>query len=429
MRGVRAPRGEAGMDPACTKTRKGLFTNTCWFVDSSVMIPLLAVGCHNHDYAVDLFGKLAAVNATLLTTTDLIKETREHLDWAVKFIRKHKIDSPDFMAAAMVKEGFKQNLFVDGYVRESASGSVGTFTDYLARVTTSRDHEEMLSEVCEKYGIGVIRAPEVEGFHQDDWGDIEDVKAKLADHRKHRGTFRGDSQVQAEAEVLILIRRLREGKYTLSPEIDASCRVYFVSQSRVLDIVDQQDHIVTWTPEAVYRYVSSLPGVQISADLLQECMLHEYFYAGVSFVDKARYLKFFGPSIRQAKISYREQIDGYLNQTEQIHKRSDYDAAFDSTPDLEKPFFISQMGWVLARRAEEKVADTTQRAKRNIDEATQRARESEKRAKAAEAEAKNERKGRVTAEQRASQFRNLGDPKHLRKLAKQAKKRRRKKKR
>ena len=76
--------------------------------------------------------------------------------------------------------------------------------------------------------------------------------------------FTGESQVQAEAEVLLLIRRLREGTYTLAPGMNASCRVYFVSQSRALDIVSHGDRIVTWTPEAVYRYVSSLPGAQIS---------------------------------------------------------------------------------------------------------------------------------------------------------------------
>jgi len=420
----------AGMDPACTKIRKGLFANTCWFVDSSVMLPLLAAGCHNHQYAVDLFEKLKAASATLFTTVDLIHEARVHLDWAIGFMQEHSINSPGFLAGAMVKEGFKQNLFVDGYVRESAVGSTGTFADYLARVAPSGATEKALSKACEKYGIGVVRAPDVKGFHQDDWGDIEEAKAQLATLRKHLGTFRGEFQVQAEAEVLLLIRRLRQGKYMLSPEMDASCRVYFVSQSRALDKVGLTDRIVTWTPEAVYRYVSSLPGQEISPDLLQECMLHEYFYAGVSFVDKARYLKFFGPSIRQAKISYREQIDGYLQQTEQIYRRSDYDVAFDSTPDLEKTFFVAQMGWELARRAERHVDDATKRAQgaeRRAQGAEKRAQGAEMRAKAAEANADAERKARITAEQKISQLRNLADPKHARKRAKQAKKRRRKK--
>ncbi len=418
----------AGMDPTCARTRQGLFANTCWFVDSSVILPLFATGSHNHEYAVDLFEKLNRAEATLFTTADLTQEAKDHLDWAVNFIRRHPVDSPTFLSAALVHEGFKQNLFIDGYVRESAAGTVGTFTDYLARVAPSGSPHEALSDVCTRYGVRVVRASEMEGFLQEDWGDIEEAKAQLATHRKYRGTFRGDLQVQAEAEVLVLIRNIRQGRYALSAKTSASPRVYFISQSRALDFVATQDHVVTWTPEAVYRYVSSLPGAPINADLLQECMLHEYFYAGVSFVDRSRYLQFFGPSIRQAKLSYREQIDGYLRQTEQIHRRTEYDAAFDSTPDLEKAFFVAQMGWELARRAEERAAEVASRAERKTGDAEIRARVAENRASDAEARAEVERKARITAEQQAARLRNLGDPKHLRKREKQAKKRYRKKK-
>lgn len=409
----------AGMDPTCTKTRKGLFANTCWFVDSSVLLPLLAVGCHNHQYAVDLFEKLKAANATLLTTRALLEEVRVHLDWAMA----HPPGSPDFQAAVMVQEGFKQNLFLDGYVRQSAEGIDGTFADYLAHVIPSGKADEALAEVCRKYGLTVLRAPEVEGFISDHWGDMEEVKTQLTEHRKRRGTFRGEPQVEAEAEVLILIRHLRQGIYSIpAVGIEAPGSVYFVSQSRALDVVSQDDRVVTWTPEAVYRYVSSLPGQELRADLLQECMLHEYFYAGVSFVDKPRYVQFFGPSIRQSKISYREQVDGYLQQTEQTHRRKDYDAAFDSTPDLEKPFFVAQMGWALARKTAERAATTQQHAEKALGDAVARARDAEKRSEESEKRADAERKARITAEQKAAHLRHLADPKYIRKRAKQAKK-------
>ena len=44
-----------GLDPKCGETRREIFRNTLWLCDSSVMLPLVAKGCHNHEYAVDLF--------------------------------------------------------------------------------------------------------------------------------------------------------------------------------------------------------------------------------------------------------------------------------------------------------------------------------------------------------------------------------------
>jgi len=411
----------AGMDPTCVKIRKGLFSNTCWFIDSNVLIPLIAVGCHNHEYAADLFKKLKAANATLLMTTALLREVYIHLDWAMK----HPPGTPDFQAAVMVQEGFKQNLFLDGYVRQSAEGLTGTFDDYLASIIPSGKTDEALSSVCQNYGITVLHIANVDGFRRDHWGDIEEVKAQLTEHRKSRNTFTGEPQVKTEAEVLILIRNLRRGVYRLAADIMASCCFYFLSQSRALDAIGQDGRIVTWTPEAIYRYVSSLPGHELHPDILQECMLHVYFYAGVSFIDKPRYMKYFGSSIRQAKISYLGQVEEYLKQTEQTHRRNDYDLAFDSTPDLEKPFFVMQMGWEFARAAERKAIEAAKREAK----ADERARVAVAEAKTARQDAEATKKDKIRILHEANRLRNLRDPKLLRKRERQAKKRRRKKKR
>jgi hypothetical protein len=173
-------------------------------------------------------------------------------------------------------------------------------------------------------------------------------------------------------------------------------------------------------------------------------MLHEYFYAGVSFIDKARYLKFFGPAISQAKISYREQVDKYLQETEQVHRRKDLDEEFDRTPDLQKPFFVAQMGWGVARTAERKAKDAVQReetakakaqqqvagveavATKRIAEAEERVQAATAQAKAAREDAEAARKAKIRAEQEAGRLRNLQNPKHARKRLRQAKKRARK---
>jgi len=97
----------------------------------------------------------------------------------------------------------------------------------------------------------------------------------------------------------------------------------------------------------------------------------------------------------------------------------DIDDAFEQTPDLEKPFFVAQMGW---RRAEE--------AQQKERSATQRALEAETKIKQLESEKDKAWKTREKKkqEQASARLRNLQDPKHLRKRQRQAKKRKRKNK-
>lgn len=405
----------AGLDPLCTKIRRDLFQNTAWLFDSSVLLPLVAVGCHNHDYAVDLFSRLLSLNATSFTTRRLLDEAWDHLSWAIDFVRSNPFDSARFLAAAIVSGGFKQNLFIDGFVRLSAEGRVGTFADYLRLVCPTGVSQCGFDAQFSRYKISILDMESMVGFKEEDLSQVTDIVHSIKGERSDRGTYRNERQVKAEAEVLHLIRKIRDGGYGIpnhSVEIE---KTYFVSQSRILDIVSPQDKLTTWTPEAFYRYLNSLPGEQTDPNLLQQCMLHEYYYAGVSFIDKPRYLKFFGPSINVSRISYNEEKTRYLELTEQTILTA-LDEAFDRTPDLEKPFFVSQMGWRAAEAAQNREAVAVRKAS-----------EAEARAKVLEAQLK--KKAKVTEGHELARQRNLKDQKHQKKRLRQAKKRARRKSR
>ena len=146
-------------------------------------------------------------------------------------------------------------------------------------------------------------------------------------------------------------------------------------------------------------------------------MLHEYYYAGISFIDKDRYEHFFGPSIDVAKASYKKERNSYIEELEDTYTK-DIDDAFEQTPDLEKPFFVAQMGWQLAEES-----------KQREETAIQRAIEAEKKVKQLEAERDKAWKiqEKKRQEQEAATLRNLKDPKHVRKRQRQAKRRKRKK--
>lgn len=379
----------------------------------------MAAGCHNHNYAVELFQILVEANSLLFTTPKLLRETWEHLDWAIRFMKATGAESPEFLRAALLKGSYRQNLFVDGYIRLCADGQVGTFEDYLEMVfqTGKRDHPSFESSVTSS-GIAIISIADIEGFVKDDWGEIESCKNEIQNEREKRGIYRSSLQVESEAEVWIMVKNLTSGRYSMGSLGNVE-KVYFVSQSRVIDQVFQPNSVVTWTPEALFRYLTALPGKETNPDLLQQCMLNEYYYAGISFIDKDRYVRFFGPSIDAAKLSYKKERDNYIKKLEEDSaKDRDLDDAFEKTPDLEKPFFVAQMGW--------RVAEWSQQREKL---AIQRASEAEEKVRRLETERDKAWKTREKKrqEQEAARLRNLKDPKHLRKRLKQAKKRKRKK--
>lgn len=88
-------------------------------------------------------------------------------------------------------------------------------------------------------------------------------------------SYRSEDQVSAEAEVLHIIQSLRANKYSTGNR-EIYEHFYFVSQSTVLNRVMSDGSATTWSPEAVYRYLTALPAHPPDPELLQQCMLHQY---------------------------------------------------------------------------------------------------------------------------------------------------------
>jgi SIR2-like domain len=406
-----------GLDPNCAKMRRDIFEHTIWWCDSSVLIPFLAQGCFNHDYASDLFTRLQKINALTLTTGRLIQEVWEHLEWAARQVEKGPTDPSAFMAASLQMGSYKQNLFVDGYIRLAAEGKVGTFKDYLAIVSPAGFNKEALVRSLQSKGFQIFNVNEMAGYETSNWGDIEELAGQIKEIRSKFSSFRSELQVEAEAEILHMIRGLKDQRYKCPIEKMDLERSYFVSQSRVLDQVPP-DKPVSWTPEALYRYLLALPGETINSDLLQQCMMQEYYSAGVVFVDKPRYQKFFGPTINAAKTKFAEEKERYL--AEAATAPGEVDKAFENTPDLEKPFFVQQMGFRMAELARNKA----QAADKRTVEA-----ERQLQALRAEKDSGWKKKQKARERQEDAEGRHSKDPKYLRKRRKQAKRRSRKAKR
>lgn len=395
----------AGLDPSCSRIRKDFFSETAWILDSSVILQYLAIGCAGYDYTKSLFEILIDAKATLYITNRLLLEVQRHLKWAKELVSQYGVESSVFRDAALAK-GFKQNLFIDGYIRLSAKGEIGSFEDYLkelkldmSKVSISNIQHINICEICNDPKI---------------LSNMKAYQNEIAEKRKQRNTFRHDQQCEAEAEVIALI------EYFSATE--PSKRFYFVSQSHLLNDIGKEQTI-TWSPEMLYRYVCSLPAVKNDPSLFQQCLLDTFYNSGITIIDQKQYRRFFGVAIDQAKIQFEKEKQRFIDQLEDSRiSIAELDEAFEKTPDLEKPIFVQQMGWTVARCIEKEVEKQQEKLKQSESEQKL----ARKKLRQMEHEKEQERKQRITAEQKLAQIRNEKDLKHLKKRRRQAMKRRKK---
>jgi hypothetical protein len=147
-------------------------------------------------------------------------------------------------------------------------------------------------------------------------------------------------------------------------------------------------------------------------------MLQEFYGAGAILIDKERYSRFFGPAIDAAKASFVAEQKEYLKEFPTTSVDA-FRTSFENTPDLEKPFFVTQMGWKAARAASIRAELA---AKRVV------AVEAELRVARIGAEVDALRKQLARTKQETAEERHKGDQKYLQKRLRQAKKRGRKNK-
>ena len=409
-----------GLDPRCGEARREVFERTLWLCDSSIILPRMAIGCSSNEFAADLLSLMTEENALLYTTSRLVQELWNHLKWAVDFMRYSASDSIEFLRAALLKGSYRKNLFLEGYIRLSADGTVHSFEDYLRIILPNgRFSRATFEEYIESVGLRVVKSQESDDLVKSSGDDLERTRIDIERERQERGTYRSLLQVEAEAEISVLLRNLKSGISSIPGLKDAE-HFYFVSQSRIIDDIFPLESVTTWSPEALYRYLTTLPGHgTIRSDLLQQCMLEDYYYAGISFVDKRRYMQFFGSAIDAAKASFEREVDRYVKDIEELHVGSIRDA-FTNTDELDKPFFVAQMGWRMAQEAERRGEFTSQR----LSDAEKRIRDLELYgAKALNSGQRGRRR------QELARRRNLQNPQHVRKRRRQARKRNRRKSR
>ena len=219
----------------------------------------------------------------------------------------------------------------------------------------------------DEYGV-VILEPKKILPPNDYQTEIKDKSTSISTIRVRNHTYRNEEQVTTEAELQQLIKRLIANEISLPKYNFEQGKIYFVSQSRVFDhIADSQ--IITWSTEAVYRYITSLSADAPSSQAMQECMLNGIYSSGGIISTKCIHPVFW-PTIDSAKLKFSEEKDKYIQFVESNLSMATLESDFESTPDLDKPYFVSRMDWQLAdvmqmreKETKEKLTSANERIK------------------------------------------------------------------
>lgn len=385
--------------------RKKIFENTYWFVDSNMLLPLLAKGCFNHDFAVDLFAKLRDKKAHLIVTNRVLQEVYEHLDWAIKNCETHK----DFFFNATLVSGNKQNLFIDGFIHQKNRMSSRNFGEYCESIKKKLAHGA--KEFLRDFNISVKNL-DLSDETAITCFNVEKANLEILRHESY--TYRGELQVETEAELLILMSEMKRNDNF----------VYFLSQSNIFSKTDTK--IKTFSGEATYRYLLSLPDSSCSQHL-HECLLNELYASGINFIDKDSYNRFFNEDIELAKLKYESEKQKYIDLLETADSVAELDEAFNATPNLEKPLFVDQMSTKIADLSAEKYVRTQEESRKKTEIIASKDAEIARLSKELEKLKNDNLRAKRRKQVEEATERNLRNPKHVAKRKKQQKARMRRK--
>ncbi len=333
------------LDPQFRVFQKSLLSGSVWVLDSSLIIPLLAKGCLNHKFTIDLFVRLQKLGAPAITLAGIVDEVEEHALWARDFVKKHGEGSPELLRAALAMSDFRQNLFIDGYIQSRADGACLNFGHYIAGIFTGHNWQASIIRKLGEFQVGVIQLREWKGFEAKDWSEVEHYTQILMRLRHEAGTYRSEEQCRVEGEVLTALINETLGRYSFRKEGSRQGGAYFVSNSGVFNGIEAapgERMKFAWKPEAFYRFLLCFPVVAPSEDYLQQCMLGGFLTSGIQIIDAKRYGAYFGPLIRQARLTFNEVVQHY-HTTVRNRFSIGVEQAFDEAPDLQKPFFPLQM--------------------------------------------------------------------------------------
>ncbi|MHB8085653.1 MAG: SIR2 family NAD-dependent protein deacylase [Dehalococcoidia bacterium] len=318
-----------GLDPTCSAERLEIARENCWILDSSIILPLLADDCLNFDWANDLLERMHTLGLKFVTTKRLFFEVVQHARWAVtNFIEDPKA-SDNLLKAVNAKAGYKQNLFLDGYVKWSATQGAPNLDRYLRHCLGDKyrtDLENTIKEKMEKIDIQIMDFSEWPFYKEEILASRDEAAAEIARFRKTGETYTGDEQCKAEAEAIIICEEEK---------------AIFISQSSFLNRLSTKQKRIAWKPEVTYQFLTFFSTVPAEIDILCQSMNQDFFGMGFDIIDRDAIRNFSSVEIRQARMDRQKEREDYIKVLGEPRVK-ELEEKFEETPDEYKPFYSMQ---------------------------------------------------------------------------------------
>jgi hypothetical protein len=301
-----------GYDPDLVQARVRQLAKTLFVIDASMLIHLLARSSVGHAAALSILNRLQQFNTPLFTTDRLVTEVAEHARWARDHIKTRSGLTPEVLMAVTGHAGLHTNLFLDGFLREVTDGGKRfDFDGYLDSICGDpRGHgatDNVFRAAIEKCGIPCRYLNEWEGFTKELYSERDEIADKIAERRRGRKTYRHDRQVQAEAEALIIVEKLRDQEFRMDGvQVEDS---YFISNTRVIDQVKSTSLPITMRPSSILQWLSTLtPTDTHELTGLVSALLWEMSERGFTVVDKKHIQNTFSPLISASESELRQEL-------------------------------------------------------------------------------------------------------------------------
>ena len=173
-----------GMDQNTLKSRTEALKDMMLVLDSTSLIPLLAISGTGHRAAVKLMSRIERIGAKAITTTKLVEEVREHAAYATRAVNEAGgAISTGMLNKLRGKDGERINVFLSGFAEDCAEGSITSteFRLYMQQRCGFKRNPATIddcSQMLWTYGVRGMQLSDVPGFVQEDYAEIEEFRLR-----------------------------------------------------------------------------------------------------------------------------------------------------------------------------------------------------------------------------------------------------------
>lgn len=328
------------VDPLGQKFRNEYLKNRTFIVDSNIMIPLLSISSKDNKIFESIISRAKDCNVKLITTERLILEVIDHAKWALNLVQKYGEQSEELLSAALGREPYKRNLFIDGFINYATDIKKISFEQYLNLVIHDYRSADDVSKILQdKYSIKIFNNDALFNQGNDAFYQRDKLYEFIRNKALGSGIEKSTPRALVEAEAYTIIYYWSTFKPKDVSEEDWNCS--FMSQGGFLNrIASESDFKLTKNIvvkiDALYEFLMRYSTNFSNEISFSDVLLSSYFKSAEYFIDKKKYSSFFRPLINEAERIYKEGVEEFKEHVNNKLTTSSLDDYFD----LEKPIVV-----------------------------------------------------------------------------------------